>query len=193
VCADATVFRTVLLRLFILASLAAIVSPASAKSPDDGKSPVILTIAGGIGASNRGALDPISDGILNYLNVAFSTAYEIERNALLALPQKEVRAQIPKTDKPSIFRGPRFMDVLELAKARNRPLKVMALDGFTVEFSLKTLSQFDWILAHERDGRALAIGGRGPLWLLHTPAGGVKASEDEEKTWVWSVFYIEVK
>ena len=106
---------------------------------------------------------------------------------MLALPQKEIKAQLPKADKPSLFRGPNLGDVLKLAMARNRSIRVMAMDGFALDFAPTKLKASDWILAHERDGLPLSIGGRGPLWLLHTPAKGVKASEEEEQSWVWSV------
>ena len=42
------------------------------------------------------------------------------------------------------------------------------------------------------DAFTLALGGRGPAWLLHE-TGEAAASSDEEARWVWSIIMIEAK
>ena len=39
----------------------------------------------------------------------------------------------------------------------------------------------------------LGIGQHGLLWLVHTPAKGVKPDEKEFTKWGWAIFYIEVR
>ena len=81
--------------------------------------------------------------------------------------------------------------MLALAGANGKPVTIYALDGYGADFSLEKLAAHEWVLATHSDGNALAIGGRGPLWLGYD-TGGKTLTEEEESGWVWAAFYIEV-
>jgi hypothetical protein len=70
-------------------------------------------------------------------------------------------------------------------------ITVTALDGYSITYSPEEIAEQDWILAWKADGKPLSIGGRGPLWLIHS-SGATPAPDDVEARWIWSVFVIEV-
>ncbi|MEM7427255.1 MAG: hypothetical protein AAF441_14260 [Pseudomonadota bacterium] len=157
------------------------------------ESPVILTIAGDIGASNRSGLDAFRDGFLNYHEKTFKAAFQFTRAELAALPQVEIVAHGASEawTKPVALKGPLLTDVLARAGAGGKSVTLVALDGYAAELDPAAQSAQKWILAHSMDGKPLSLGGRGPLWLARDTGSG-KASEEELAKWVWSVFYIEV-
>ena len=75
------------------------------------------------------------------------------------------------------FTGPLLAEILKLAGAVPKGIRLMALDGYAVELDAEALAGRTWILALTADGRPLALGGLGPAWLMHAPAVGVEVSE----------------
>lgn len=159
--------------------------PRSALAAD----PVLLTIAN----TNRGKMDPFQDGFLAYHEKGFERALSLTLKDLGSLPQREITAlgSAETWSRPVILKGPLLMDVLALAGANTKHVTIFALDGYGAAFDANLLSSREWVLAHTMNGRPLAIGGRGPLWLAYE-TGEKPASAEEEAKWVWSVFYIEV-
>jgi len=151
----------------------------------------VLTIAGDVGKTNRGALDPFHDGFLKHHEKTFEAAYEFDAAALDALPQKAITAEAEGWPAPLKLEGPLLADVLAAAGAGGKPVTVFALDGYGAEMSPEQIASREWVLATKADGQPLGIGGRGPLWLAYD-TGDEKATADEEAPWVWSAFYIEV-
>lgn len=156
------------------------------------KGAVVLTIAGDIAISNRGALAPKTDGFLNYHEIKFDKAYAFDRAMLEALPQQEITSQPPQYTNPVMFRGPALKEVLKIVGAAGASIQTRALDGFAVDLSAGEIAEKDWILALGADGRPFGIGDKGPLWLMHTPSA-IKVPEEEEQRWPWALFYIEIK
>ena len=145
---------------------------------------IILTIAGKITKTNRGGFDPKRDAFLKYHDVKFSRAMSFDRAGLLKLPQTVVKAATGFYPDLSSYQGPRLAAVLKLVGAENyTSVKFLALDGYAVELSREEIVGKDWIIALTRDGKGLALGGLGPLLILHTPKASdgrvVKAEEEK--------------
>jgi len=157
--------------------------------------PVLLTIAGEVGATNRGPSLPAVDAFLAYHEIGFPAAAEFDRAMLEGLGTHEVELSYKDWPKAYRFAGPRLADVLAAAGAAEGAaggaITATALDGFAVEISAEDLAAHDWIVALEVDGRPLGIGQAGPLWLVYAVPGGA-ASEADEQRWPWAVFFIEV-
>ncbi len=179
--------------LFLLILVSAVTLLPSQVRAGGSADPVILTIAGNIGKTNRGKTDAFRDGFLNYHEKTFDRALEITRSDLAALSQVVITANGDSENwtKPAALKGPLLADVLALAGVEKQDITLVALDGYAAEFDAKAQSSHKWILAHTMNGKPLGIGGRGPLWLARDTGDG-KASEEELGKWVWSVFYIEV-
>lgn len=155
--------------------------------------PVILTVAGKIAHSNRGALDPKRDGVLNHHEVTFERAVQFDRKMLASLPQGTVRARPAALSAAATFAGPLLHEVLKRAGAEPQSVRFLALDGYGGELTEAELADKTWILATTMDERPLALGGLGPLWLMRPPASGIEVSEEEGQRWVWALFYMEAK
>ena len=176
--------------LTLLLSLAFAATPiVAAEAP---KGMVLLTIAGEIGQSNRGPLDPHEDGFLKFQERSFEKAFAIDREMLEALPQHEITVDAEGWPRAHKLKGPLVSDVLKLAGAGGKTVVFYALDGFATRFEPQELEDHEWVLAHSADGHPLGIGGRGPLWMAYDVPTG-KASKDEEGHWAWAIFYAEVE
>jgi hypothetical protein len=151
----------------------------------------LLTITGDIEKTNRGPFEAFSDGFLNHHGKTFERAFEFNGPALDAMPQQEITANAEPWTKALAMRGPLLADVLAAAGATGKPITVFALDGYGAAMTPEQIAAHRWVLATHADGKALGIGGRGPLWLVHDTGSG-KATAEQEGAWVWSVFHIAV-
>jgi len=177
----------------LLIALVGVVGRAQAGQVVAAKGAVILTVAGAIGNWNRPAYDDRRDTFLKHHEITFDKAMQFDREMLAKLPQGSVEAKPPQLGKAGKFTGPRLAAVLEAAGARQGSrLRAMALDGFTADIEASQLNLKDWIVATAVDGKPLAIGDQGPLWLLHSPKSTSQVGE-EEMSWPWAVFYIVVE
>ncbi len=154
-------------------------------------SPVVLTVYGNIAHSNRGASDAFFDAFLVHHDRVFDKAMAFDLDALEEMKQQKLTVEAEGWSGSVLLQGPGLEDVLATAGATGRDITVTALDGYSVEISADELKNHSWILALKANGKSLAIGGRGPLWLAYDTNGG-KAGSDDEAKWVWSVFVIEV-
>lgn len=177
------------LTALILALAIAPVSTSRASDPG----PVVLTILGKVGNPNRPAFDPFKDAFLKGQDRNFEKAHVFDRAVLKTLPQVTVSAHARNWPKPVTASGPRLKDVLAAAGvADDAALTLVALDGYGAAFDVNDRKAEDWVLAIDADGEPLAIGGRGPAWLLYD-TGGKPATEEAESRWVWSVYVIEAE
>lgn len=154
------------------------------------KGSVVLTVAGNVENWNRGAMAPDRDNLLNHHKISFEKAMTFDADMLSALPVHELRVNAAGAD--TTFGGPLLSDVLKTAGAASGGVKLVALDGSTVELSAEDVKDRNWILALLVNGTKIGIGDFGPLWLLHKPDKGDAPSKEELQSWVPSVFYIEV-
>jgi len=155
---------------------------------------VILTASGNITETNRGTYDEKRDVLFKYHEISFEKAFEFDEGMLLLLDQERVRAQTPETGKPVTLQGPTLKSVLKmLGVEQPQMVRFLALDGYATELDAKAIEAKDWIVAVTVDGRPLEIGGLGPIWVVYRPDNPPHVNEDDELTWPWAVFYMEVK
>ena len=153
----------------------------------------VVTIAGKINRTNRGAFDPFSDRFLKYHEKKFDKAFTFTRTALSNMPQVTITARAEGWPAEVKATGPRLADVLSAAGvAEDAQIVATALDGYGVELSAADRRKANWVLAIEADGRPLSLGGRGPVWLL-SDTQGKTVGPDIENNWVWSAFLIEAR
>jgi hypothetical protein len=155
--------------------------------------PVVLTVVGDIGATNRGPYDDFDDALFKSHERHFEKAAAFDLAMLEALGMHEVTVAYDKWPRTYRFEGPWLKDVLAAAGAAGKSVSVLALDGYTSEISAADLAADDWVVAVKRDGRYLGIGQRGPLWLVYARRDGKAITEDDEQRWPWAAFLIEVR
>jgi len=155
---------------------------------------VILTAGGNIAKTNRGPYDDKRDLLFKYHEVTFDKAFEFDEEMLLLLDQQRVRAAPPEIGKPVTFQGPTLKSVLRaLGVEKPQMVRFLALDGYATELDAKAIESKDWVVAVTVDGRPLEIGRLGPIWVVFRLDDPPNVDPDEELTWPWAVFYMEVK
>jgi hypothetical protein len=154
---------------------------------------VVLTVAGAVGATNRGAFDDFEDAFFKHHERKFDKAAAFDLAMLEGLGMQAVTVAYDKWPRPAHFEGPWLRDVLAAAGAAGRDITVLALDGYAAEISAADLAAYDWIVAVKRDGRYLDIGQRGPLWIVYARRDGQAIAAEDEARWPWAAFLIEVK
>lgn len=166
-------------------------APAAALEP--AKGPVVLTIIGDIEDTNRPASQKTQDPFFAYHDRSFTAAAEFDRAMLEGLGTHSITIDVPGLIPSVQLEGPWLSDVLEAVGGQDKDITVLALDGFASEISAADLERFDWLLALKQDGRYLALGQRGPTWLVYRRTDGQPLTEEDEIRWPWAAFLIEIK
>ena len=150
-------------RDFLTASAFASVIPMSQATPlkTSQEGPVLLTVSGVIGKSNRGPLDPALDQMMVKQGIAFDRAMVFDASTLYRLPSVQIQPTLEYDAKVHTLSGP-------LISTLTKPLSIVlrAVDGYNVAVSLADLQTYRMVLATHMDGRPLALGGLGPLWAV---------------------------
>lgn len=183
------------LRLFavVIAPIMAATGVSLAADLPPATGPVILTISGNIEQTNRPPFDEFEDVLTYFHERSFDKAVEFDRAMLEALGTHEVEVNYVEWPTTFRFEGPYLSDVLELVGANPTMLTVVALDLFASEISKEDLGSHDWIVALKRDGEYLRLGQHGPVWVVFDPGPDKEITAEEEGTWPWAAFYIEVE
>jgi hypothetical protein len=113
------------------------------------KASVALTISGNIGYSND------------------SGRLLLSLEQLQSLPQKTMITTTRWTKGSIAFKGPLLRDVLALAKVQGESLFAVASNEYRVEIPIKDVETYDVILALEKDGKALTMRTKGPIWIMY--------------------------
>lgn len=87
---------------------------------------------------------------------------------LEALPQTERRSMLPNESHVHAWQGVRLSTLLAgFERAEAQRLRVEALNDYSAVIPLSDLDAFDPILAYRRDGQAIGIAERGPLFVIY--------------------------
>ena len=151
----------------------------------------ILTVAGAdVTAPNRGRTEEFSDPFFLYNDQSFERARSFALADLKAMPQHDILVDGEDWAAPITASGPRLADVLAKAGvAESTTISIVALDGYTQEFTQEDREAHDWVLSLTIDGEPLGLGGRGPLWLLRDTTGETIKPGQRSK-WVWAAYLI---
>ena len=155
--------------------------------------PVVLTIAGDIAKTNRGATDGFADAFFRYHDITFARAFAFTRGDLERLGTHQLTATYPGKDLSVTVEGPRLSDVLDAVGARGETVHVLAFDGYSAVTTIAELRRYPVVLALKRNGRCLDIGGRGPAWVIYPSNEHPELAARDDTKWVWSVFFIRVE
>ena len=183
-------FSKTLTRLALVLALAIPALPAMAGS---GGAEAIVTVTGAVSQPNRPPFDAFRDGFFAFHNVTFAKAHAFTRPELKALGMHEVTLHYPNWPAAITFRGPRLRDVLAAAGASGTTITTQALDGYAAAQPFAALQGDDVLLAIEADGQPLAIGGRGPTWLVFPPGTIPGQSAATDAGLAWAVFHIKIE
>ena len=190
--------RRTLLATAVGATALPAVLPARAATPAAG--PTLLTIAGAIGRTNRGPLDPALDQLMAKHKVSFDKAWTLDAAALAGLPAVTIEPTVEYDAKPHKLAGPTLASVVGTAGvAATAPvvLVLRALDGYTVGVTLADAQRYRMLVATAIDGMPLPIGGLGPTWAVYDadrlPDFKDKPLKERFGICPWGLYHVEVK
>lgn len=156
--------------------------------------PVLLTVSGAVGKTNRGPLDEFRDGLLNSHGIGFDKAAAFDLAMLEKLGMKSYSLQYPGWPKRYSFEGPLLRDVLAAVGAEKaNVIRFLGLDGYEPEIPVKDAMDYDVMLAIKADGNYLGIGDRGPIWLVYPRETTPALKDSDDSKWVWAGFHIAVE
>ena len=177
-------------------SLATIGSDAATRSP----APVLLSLTGDGGRTNRGGFDPASDILHGKHSVTFDKAFALDYGAIAALPARRIDVTLEYDRKRHALTGPLLTDVLALAGVRavdSSTLTMRAVDGYAPTLTIAEARRHRYIVALRRDGQLLALGGLGPLWAVYEadrfPEAAAKPVDQRFATCPWALYHIDVR
>ena len=162
--------------------------------------PVLLTVSGAVGKTNRGALDPVIDQMMGKHSIQFSKAFAFDAAALQRLPSVTIKPTLEYDSKVHTLEGPLLVTVLEaagVARGSNVQLGLRAVDGYNVNISMADAQAYRMIVATHIDGQPMALGGLGPQWAVYDadvlPAFKDKPVKERFGLCPWGLYHIEVK
>lgn len=171
--------------------------PATCIAPQD-TGPVLLTLTGAIGAGNRGALDPGLDQMMAKQKLQFNRAHTFDFASLSALPQTTIKPTLEYDNKQHVLSGPLLSEVLKAAGAgAASDVLLRAVDGYAVQVALADIRKYRFIVATHLDGKAIPLGGLGPLWAVYDADGFPDIMEKPISARFalcpWGMYHIEAK
>ena len=157
------------------------------------KGAVVVTVAGNIQNANRGPFDPAKDLFLKYHERRFDKAAAFDLAMLENLGMHAVEIRLDGWAEPVTVEGPYLRDLIAAAGGSGAGVTLLALDGYGSDIAWDELQALDGIVGIRQDGRPLALGQRGPLWVVYTYPDGRALTAEDELRWPWATFYIEVR
>ena len=114
---------------------------------------------------------------------------EYDLAALEALPQTEFTTKNSFIDDASVFSGPLLRDVLELSNLLNEDtITLRAANDYEITYPVSDATDYDVIIATQRDGDEMSVREKGPLWLMYPFSDFPELSDDLFKSrLVWQL------
>lgn len=130
--------------LVILTASTAMVSAADLAAPTDD---VVLTISGGISATNSGK------------------AAALDRAMLSGMPRTEFTTSTIWTEGEVTFSGVSLKALMDRLGAEGGKITATAINNYSVEIPMDSLGDYP-IVADLMDGKPMSIRDKGPLWIV---------------------------
>jgi hypothetical protein len=87
--------------------------------------------------------------------------------ALEALGTTTVRTSTKWTEGAVTFEGVLMRDLLKKVGASGTEITAVALNDYKVKIPIADFDKFNVILAYRRDGKAMPVRDKGPLWIMY--------------------------
>jgi hypothetical protein len=175
----------------LIAAVICCARPAPAQDAPRPEGPVVLTIVGDVGRTNRGPFDPFADKLMDVQGARFERAMAFDIAALTMLGAHRIRVRYPTWPAAHTFEGPLLKDVLDAAGVTGGAVRPIALDGYAAEIPYADLERWPVVLALKMDGRWLAVGGAGPTWIIYPRDDFPELATEDDAKWVWGVSHIQ--
>ncbi|MTI03336.1 oxidoreductase [Roseibium sp. RKSG952] len=147
------------------------ISFASAAYADE----VLLTVSGDVGLKGN------------------KNTWTFDRKALEALPSKSIDTTTIWTEGTQSFEGVSLDVLLDHVQAEQGIIRAVALNDYAVTIPTSDATDVGPIVAYLRDGKAMSVRDKGPLWIIY-PYDANEAYQSEEiyARSIWQLNRLEV-
>ncbi len=147
------------------------ISFASAAYADE----VLLTVSGDVGLNGN------------------NNTWTFDRKALEALPNKSIDTTTIWTEGTQSFEGVSLDVLLDHVQAEQGIIRAVALNDYAVTIPTSDATDGGPIVAYSRDGKAMSVRDKGPLWIIY-PYDANEAYQSEEiyARSIWQLNRLEV-
>jgi len=116
-------------------------------------------------------------GAISQLNAENSLL--LDRSALLAFEQHEVKTTTIWTDGVSTFSGPLVRDVLKAAGNSASKISAVAINEYNIDIPVADTHNYSVIFALNKDGKPLSVREKGPIWVIYPWSSDEKLRQDK--------------
>ncbi len=90
-----------------------------------------------------------------------------DRSLLQQFQRVTIKTHTPWTDGVTTFEGVLVRDILQAVGARGQNIEATAINDYSVPIPVSDVMQHDVILADTRNGTAMSVRDKGPLWIIY--------------------------
>jgi len=119
---------------------------------------------------------------------------DLSRDALLALPKREVSTTTPWTDGLVKFEGVALAELIRAAGAKPVQVHAIALNNYAVDIPASDAEIDDVIVAYRKNGDFMPVRDKGPLWLIYPLTGQPELdTEATHAKMIWQLKSLELR
>ena len=119
---------------------------------------------------------------------------DLDRAALEQMSHHTIATITPWTGGVSSYEGVLLHDLLHRLGVSGTTIKLTALNDYAITIPAADFDKYDVVLAYARDGQAMPVRDKGPLWVVYPLDGHPELNnEDTHSKMIWQVRRLEVE
>jgi hypothetical protein len=92
---------------------------------------------------------------------------DLDRTALERMPHHRIATSTPWTEGVSAYEGVLMRDLMKELGITGSTVKLTALNDYQIAIPTTDFERYDVLLAYARDGSAMPVRDKGPLWVIY--------------------------
>lgn len=143
-------------------------------------------------AQPKGKVVLIVSGAIARINSPSEARFDLE--LLESLPQRSYTTTTIWTTGKHTYSGVLLRDLLYHVGARGHQIEAIALNDYSVQFPLDSVTDEAPLLAYRQDGEQMAVRDKGPIWLIYPfDSDPAYRTDETHARAVWQLIRLEVK
>jgi hypothetical protein len=119
---------------------------------------------------------------------------DLDLAALEQMPHHTIATSTPWTEGVSSYEGVLLRDLLRQLGVSGATIKLTALNDYAITIAAADFDKYDVVLAYARDGQAMPVRDKGPLWVVYPLDDHPELNnEDTHAKMIWQVRRLEVE
>jgi hypothetical protein len=119
---------------------------------------------------------------------------DLDLAALEHMPHHAIATSTPWTEGVSSYEGVLLRDLLHRLGVSGATIKLTALNDYAITIPAADFDKYDVVLACARDGQAMPVRDKGPLWVVYPLDDHPELKNDDTHSkMIWQVRRLEVE